>query len=344
MQRGWGRALAAVAAAGLMTGGWRAQAADAALIEAAKKEGTVVWYTTQILDPLVLALTAGFEKKYGIKVAYTRANSTEIALRLLNEAKAGSVKGDVYDGTTTAEALKKEGIALKWLPDSAKDYAPEHRDAEGYWVATNDYLITAAYNTNTIKPGTEPKSWDDLLDPKYRGQIVWGSTPSTSAGAGFVGTVLKEQGDQKGRDFLKKLSAQKIASLGAAARVVIDQVIAGEYAISLQIFPEHAIVSASRGAPVKWIPMKPAMTGIVSTAGVTAGAPHPNAGKLLLDYMCDVDGQTFFRDAFYIPAHPKVPPVEAELTPGRHRAVFLTPAEANDAMPKWFDIYKELFQ
>jgi ABC-type Fe3+ transport system substrate-binding protein len=320
------------------------QAADAALIEAAKKEGSAVWYTTQIIDPLVLAVAAGFQKKYGVKLDYVRANSNEIALRLIEEGKAGSVKADVYDGTTTAEVLKKAGLALKWLPDSAKTYTAEHRDPDGYWVATNDYLITAAFNTNMIKPGEEPTTWEALLDPRWRGQVVWGSTPSTSAGAGFVGTVLKQWGPEKGRDFLKKFSGQKVASVGAAARVVIDQVIAGEYAIAMQIFPEHAIVSAQRGAPIRWIPMKPAMTGIVSTTGVLAKSPHPNAGKLLLDYLCDEEGQALYRDAFYIPAHPKVPPVEAELTPGKHRAIYQTPTEANDAMPGWFAIYKELFQ
>lgn len=334
----------AFAFVGFASGG-SALAADQALIAAAQKEGKVVWYTTNPIDPLVLQLSAAFEKKYaGVKVEYVRANATDVAMRIINEGRAGRVQADVYDGTTTAELLKKENLAFKWLPDSVKDYAPEYKDPDGYWAATNDYVIAVSFNTNLIKPGTEPRSWNDLLDPKYRGKMVWSSAPSTSAGPGFVGTAIKALGREPAMDLLKKLATQNISNLNAASRVVIDQVIAGEYAIALQSFPENAIFSAKAGAPVQWIPMAPAMTGIVSTAGVTAGAPHPNAGKLLLDFMCDEEGQKIYRDAFYIPAHPKVAPLEAELTPGKHRVVHLTPVETSQAMPQWFDIYKELFR
>ena len=87
-----------------------AHAADQALVAAAKKEGEVVWYTTQILDPLVLRMQDAFRKKYGIEIKPVRSNSTELAIRVSNEAKAGRVQADVYDGTTTAEALKREQI------------------------------------------------------------------------------------------------------------------------------------------------------------------------------------------------------------------------------------------
>jgi iron(III) transport system substrate-binding protein len=321
-----------------------AAAADAAMIDAARKEGKVVWYTTQPIDPLVLRVSEAFESKYGVKVEYVRANSTEVALRIVNEGKAGKPQGDVFDGTTTAEALKKENMALKHLPDSVKDYAPEYRDPEGYWAATNDYVIAVSYNTNMIPRGTEPRSWDALLDPKYKGQMAWSSAPSASGGAGFVGTALKELGEERARAYFKRLAAQNVVGVNGAARVVIDQVIAGEYAITLQSFPENAIFSARKGAPVQWIPMAPAMTGIVSTAGVIAGAPHPNAGKLLFDFLCGEEGQAIYRDTFYIPAHPKIPPLEAELTPGRHKVIHITPAETNDAMPRWFAIYNEYFR
>lgn len=318
-------------------------AADAALIEAAKKEGKVTWYTTQPIDPLVLRLTSEFQKKYGIRIEYARANSTDVAMRIINEAKAGRVIADIYDGTTTAEPLKKERLTLKWLPEVTKTFAPDYVDPDGYWAATNDYVIAVSYNTDLIKPGTEPRHWDELLDPRYRGKIAWGGLASTSAGAGFIGTAIKELGEERAREYLKKLALQRPAPIGAAARVVIDQVIAGEYAIALQSFPENAIFSASKGAPVKWIPMKPTMTGIVSTVGVLANSPNPNAAKLLVEYMLEEEGQKLYRDTFYIPAHPKVPPLEAELTPGKNKVTHLTPTEVEAAMPKWMAIFKELF-
>src|SRR5262249_42389039 len=89
-----------------------ALAADAALIAAAKKEGEVYWYSTQIISQLVRPVTAVFEKKYGIKVRSTRANATETAIKILNESKAGRTQSDVFDGTTTVVPLKKEGYVL----------------------------------------------------------------------------------------------------------------------------------------------------------------------------------------------------------------------------------------
>jgi iron(III) transport system substrate-binding protein len=329
--------LIAVAASGA------ACAADAALIAAAQKEGEVVWYTTQILDPLVLRFRDAFQKAYGIEIKPVRSNSTEIALRVLNEGRAGKVQADIYDGTTTAEALKSERLAMRWLPPNAKDLPAEYVDPDGYWVATNYYLITAAYNTDLIPPGKEPRTFEDLLAPHLRGQIVWGNTVSISAGAGFIGLVLKEMGEEKGMAYLRQLAGQKIAGVQAAARVVIDQAIAGEYAVALQIFPEHATGSAAKGAPIRWIPMQPAMSAVVSTTGITQGAPHPNAAKLLLEYMISPEGQAIFRDAFYSPANPAVPPKDPDFRPGRYRTVFLTPAEAVNALPRWMQIFKDLF-
>ncbi len=318
-------------------------AADPALIEAAKKEGEVVWYTTQILDPLVLRLQDAFRKKYSVEIKPVRANSSDIALRVHNEGAAGKMQADVYDGTTTAEVLKREKHALKWLPGNAKELPSDYVDSEGYWVATNYYINTAAFNTDMVKPGTEPKSWNDMLDPRFRGQFVWGNAPSISAGAGFIGTVLKELGEDKGMEYLRRFSTQKIAGVGASARVVIDQAIAGEYAIALQIFPEHAAGGAQKGAPIRWIPMAPAMTANVSTTGVTLGAPHPNAAKLLLEYLISEAGQVIYRDAQYAPAHPKILSLDPEFRAGRRRVVFLTPLEAMNALPKWVKVFKDLF-
>src|SRR5690242_12821286 len=94
-----------------------AGAADATLIAAAKKEGEVVWYTTQIISQLVRPVSAAFEKKYGIKVRALRANSTETSVKIINESRAGKPQSDVFDGTSTVVPLKKEGYVLQWLPD-----------------------------------------------------------------------------------------------------------------------------------------------------------------------------------------------------------------------------------
>jgi len=203
--------------------------------------------------------------------------------------------------------------------------------------------MTAAYNIDLIKSENEPKSWDDLLAPSLKGRIVWGDAVSTSAGAGFIGVVLKQWGEAKGMDYLRKLAAQKITGVAGSARQVIDQIIAGEHAVALQIFPEHADASAAKGAPVKWIATRPVMGSVISTSGVVAGAPHLNAAKLFMEYMISREGQVVFRDSLYSPINPNVAPLNPQFAPSANPYLVLTPREAFDLMPKWFQIYKELF-
>jgi ABC-type Fe3+ transport system substrate-binding protein len=320
-------------------------AIDPAVIAAAKKEGQVVWYSTQIISQLVRPVAAAFEKKYpGIKVLATRANASEVAVKILNESHAGKVQADVFDGTSTVVPLEKEGYVLQWQPEAAKAYPEIYRDPAGYWVASNLYINTPGYNTSLVAKGTQPLTYQDLLDPKWRGKMAWNGLPTTSGGDGFIGTVLAEMGQEKGMAYLRALSKQKIANVASSAREVLDEVIAGEYAIALQIFNHHAVISAKKGAPVDWIKMEPA-TGSLSVMSIHKNAPHPNAAKLLVDFIISREGQQVFRDADYITADPQVPAREPSLKPeeGHFRVHFFSPEAIEDNMPKWQKVFDELF-
>ncbi len=321
-----------------------ALAADEALIAAAKKEGQVTWYTTQIINQFVVPAATAFQKKYGVKVNYVRNTANDLTINLLNEGKAGKIQADVFDGTTSTAILKKEGYVLQWQPDSAKDMAAQYRDKDGYWVATNVYVLTPGVNTELVAPGTEPRKFEDLLDPKWKGKIVWNASPSTSGGGGFIGLTIARMGEEKAMDFLKQLAKQNISGLLNASRAGLDPVVAGEYSLALNIFNNHTIISKAQGAPVNWIPMAPVMA-VLSVASVTKSAPHPNSGKLLVDFLVSQEGQQIFRDADYIPIDPKIPPREASLRPdgGHFEAIYFTPEQVAASMPGWMKILKDLF-
>ena len=322
-----------------------AGAADPALIAAAKKEGTVTWYTTQIINQLVAPLAGAFEKKYGVKATYVRADASEVALRVINEARAGKLQVDVFDGTLTSAALKKEGLALKYIPESANRLPKQFVDAEGYWAATNLYVLTPGFNTTLVPKGTEPKTLADLLDPKWKGKMAWGSNGSPSSAAGFVGVVLAEMGEDKGMAYLRKLAEQRIAPVPLAARQVLDQVIAGEYAIALQIFNNHAVISKQQGAPSEWIPMNPAL-GVLSVFSLTKNGPSKNAGKLLIDYLVSEEGQQLFKAADYMPVDPNILPNDPALRPDgqKFRAKFFSPEEVDQKLPVWNKIWADVFR
>ena len=180
----------------------RSCAADAAMVEAAKKEGHVTWYTVQIVDQIVRPIISGFERKYGIHVDYVRANSAQLAVRLSNEAKASQVQASLFDGTGATVALKRENLVEKWVPDA--DLPKNLFDPEGYWVACNYYINTPGFNTDLVPRGTEPKTFEDLLDPKWKGKDGLECPAQRFCRSG----VRRERSDRHGRGKGARLSRQ----------------------------------------------------------------------------------------------------------------------------------------
>jgi iron(III) transport system substrate-binding protein len=319
-------------------------AADQALIDAAKKEGELNWYTTQIVKQFGRPAAEAFEKKYGIKVNIVRGDSVTTAVKVLNEGKADRMLADAVDGTGTAAPIKQAGLALKWLPDGAKRLPKRFVDKDGYWVATNVYIQTPAFNTNLVPKGQQPQTYQDLLDPKWKGKLAWASHATTSGAPGFIGVVLKDMGQDKGMAYLRALAKQNITQIGGSARTVTDQCIAGEYPVVLQIMDHQPVISAKRGAPVDMIQMNPAM-GILNVALVTKAAPHPNAAKLFVDFLVSKEGQELFRKEFYIPVDPDIAPLIPRIRPDgkSFRAIYFTPEEIDASMDKWVKVFKEIF-
>jgi iron(III) transport system substrate-binding protein len=335
-------ALAAAAASGL----WgSARAADAALVAAAKKEGSVTWYTTLIADQLGRPIAGAFEKKYGIKVNYIRAGDADIMLRLYNEAKAGKVQGDIFDTASSSIKLKQEGLVMKWRPDAAKTWPKEYADPDGYWTPMALYVEEPGFNTNLVKASEAPKSYADILDPKWKGKLAWNGEPSVTGAPGFIGGVLKAMGEEKGLAYLRDLAKQNIVGVPGGARHTFDMVIAGEYPMALQMLNHHAFFSANHGAPAGWSPMNDVMAFFL-VMNVVEGSPHPNAGKLLADFIASDEGQAMFRDAGYIPVSPSVPPRDPSLKPDgvKLRVNYFTPQTIDANLAKWVDIYRDIFR
>lgn len=328
---------------GALAGTSRAQ--DATLIEAARREGRVVWYTTLIVDQFVRPVAEAFERKYGVKVDFVRADLTEVGLRVFNEGRAGKMLGDVFDGFSQVVALDKAGFVEHWLPEGIQRFPAGLYDPGGRWVASNLYVLTPGYNTDLIPRGTQPQTFEDLLDPRLKGHMVWSSNISPSGAAGFVGLVLMHMGEDKGTAYLRQLAGQDIAGVKLAARAVLDQVISGEYALALQIFNNHPGISAAKGAHVDWIPMQPALAAL-SAVSITRPAPHPNAARLLVSFLVSPEGQQIFRAADYMPVDPQIPPNNPALRPDgqRFRAIYLTPEQIDESLPRWGKLYDEFFR
>lgn len=323
-----------------------ALAQDAALIEAAKKEGQVVWYTGIIVNQFVRPMAQGFEKLHGIKVNFASVGEAEMMLRITNEARANAPVGDVFDSSGALfPPLQKAGLVAQYKPANASRFPVEAVDADGHWTSVYTLYLTTGFNTDLVKEEDAPKTYADLLDPKWAGKMVWADTRALSGPAGVIGNILNSMGESTGLEYLRKLAKQKVVGIPANQRVALDQVIAGQYPIGLNIYNHHTVISRAQGAPVKRIKMEPFL-GHLGAIAIVKNAPHPNAARLFVEYMCSIDGQKVVRDANYPPSHPQVPPLDPITSPQTDgfKFMMLKPEMSVESLPKWLSIYDELFK
>ena len=322
----------------------RAQEPSAELIAKAKAEGKLVYYTDLIIDQIVRPLVAAFEAKHGVKVEYSRADSQDTAIKLINEHRAGRMQADVFGLTSGLQSLIDAGAVRKFTPGNAAQIPAQFRDRNNYWVSTNYYVMTPSVNTDLVPEKDRPKTFEDLLDPRWKEKMVW--KPNDLSGApGFIGNVLRTMGDDKGMDYLRKLAGQRIKSFGGSARAVVDQVIAGEYPLALQTFNHHSALSAKKGAPSQWVKMEPAMVQMTLVT-LTSGSKSPNAAQLFVEFMLSAEGQELFKKADYFPTRAGMAPGMPELAPdsGGFKANFFSPEDTARDYERWAKIYGELFR
>jgi ABC-type Fe3+ transport system substrate-binding protein len=315
------------------------------LVEGAKKEGKISWYTSLIVDQVVRPVKEAFEKEYPfIQVEFFRANSERIVQRMFSEYQAKRYDVDLLDGTVTAAMIRRANFLQRFHSPYLAEHSAETKDPQGNWASTNVYFFALGYNTRLVKPNEVPKTYEDILNPRWKGQMMW----STSRGSGapmFIGNVLQSMGESGGKAYLQKLKAQNIAKSTASNRQLLDLVIAGEYPIALHIFNHHAYISKTAGAPVDWQALEPA-TATLNTIALASRAPHPHASMLFLDFVLSERGQKVFQQVNYLPSHPKVPAKQADLKPGGGRfnkALYITPEAQFEKGNDWVDYFQKQF-
>jgi len=314
------------------------------LVEGARKEGKLMWYTTLIVDQVVRPVKEAFEKEYPfIQVEFYRGNSENVVRRILTEYQAKRHDADLVDGTVSPVMIKRAGFLQRFYSPYFAEYPAELKDSQGFWGSTNLYFLTPGYNTRMVKANELPKTYEDLLNPRWKGQMMW----STSRGSGapmFLGNVLMSMGPEAGKAYLQKLKGQNIAKSTASNRQILDLTIAGEYPIALHIFNHHAYISKTAGAPVDWYAIEP-VTATIQTIALAKNTPHPHASMLLLDFVLSEKGQKVFQQSNYLPSHPKVPAKQVDLKPGARfkKAVYMTPDIQFDKGNEWVDYFQNQF-
>jgi ABC-type Fe3+ transport system substrate-binding protein len=278
------------------------------LVEGAKKEGELVVYSAMIVDQALRPLTDAFMAKYPFEtVTFWRGDSESLAQRVLAESRANNVVADVVEGTSVAAALTEADVVQKFTSPALDQYPAKLRDANNLWAATRLSYYCMAYNTDLVTAAEVPKTFDDLLDPKWKGKIAWriGSESGTPL---FLTNLRTTLGDAKADEYFQKLGKQEIINFGAgSARTLVDRVVAGEYPLAVNIFCHHPLISKSKGAPVGSQLMEPVAT-TAATMSIPKGVLHPYGAALFTDFLLSEEGQTILAGASYFPANPNVLP------------------------------------
>jgi ABC-type Fe3+ transport system substrate-binding protein len=316
------------------------------LEEGAKKEGEVVWVGTFSEDNTREVL-AGFAKRYPhIALNRVRTDSTKALQRVLSEQRARNYQTDLITSYTGLEL--REAKALQAFKSPVLDaYPTKAKDPGGMSAALYiQYFGMAAYNTDKVPEAQAPKSYDDLLNPKWKGQMVWGN--DGTSGAPFLITSLRKQwGEEKTYAYLEKLAQQKIVTRSESGRTVIGMTISGEYPIMLLPFLTHIGEAVKKKAPVGGAMVDP-VPGTATPIMLAKNAPHPHASMLVIDYLLDKEAQGVLRDLRYFPAHPDVAAAE-EMRPFQPSArglgtLLIDDAEASQMLQKTSEIFTKLFE
>ena len=275
------------------------------LEEGARREGEMLWLGSFNEDNAKPMLDRFMARYPFIKVNRIRTDSNKALQRVLAEVRARNVKTDLVTSSAVSD-LKRASAITPFRSPTLDVYPAADKDPEGYWAPFVFYYFgLAAYNTDLVKRAEAPKAFDDLLDPKWKGQIV---VNVGSSGMPFFISFLRMQwGEERAAAWLEKLSKQKIVSRAESARTVFGMMISGEYKMMLNPFISHVGEAVKKGAPVD-VSMVDPVPYTASPLMLTKSAPHPHAAMLLVDFLLDKEAQGVLRDAGYYPSHPDVAP------------------------------------
>ena len=285
----------------------QAQTDLSALVAAAKQEKEVVWYTTTSAGDNQ-AIVAGFSKKYPfLKVQVLRSTGEKLRQRILTEAAAGQFYADAASVSSMEMGLlKSKNLLQPYDPPEAANYPAATKDKEKYFTAIYARNFVMGYNTAMIAEKDRPKDWPALLDPKWKSKFGIDEEEFE-----WYGTLVDYWGREKAGKFMKALAAQQ-PTLRRGHSLLAQLLAAGEFPIAI-VFPFEIEQLKRRGAPVEWSNSSDPIVTSINALGLSTKAPHPNASKLLINYILSEEGQTIIKNVSRVPIRPGVKPSVAKL-------------------------------
>ena len=263
------------------------------LVAAAAKEGRVVFYTSIELR-LAEKLGKEFEARYpGIAVQVERSGAERIFQRVAQEEGSGVHAADVVESSDIGHALawKRQGLLAPFVTPDILRWPADARDPDGCFAADRATLSVIGYNTRLVKPEDAPKSFADLLDPRWSGRIV-------KAHPGYSGTIMTatfEESQALGWGFFDRLARQKVMQVQSATDPP-RKLALGERPVMADGSEYVMFDLQASGNPVAIVYPAEGTPLIVGSAAIMKAAPHPNAARLFIAFLFSRDGQQMMSD------------------------------------------------
>ena len=262
------------------------------LEDGAKTEGALTIYTT---GTQIAPLVDRFKQKYPfVRVQMLRASSVDVAIKVTQEYSAGVFLVDVFELNSDGLILPRDqGVLQPFASPETANFEAGAIEAGRHWISVRESYTGIGFNTAKIPVAQAPRTYQDLLDPRWKGKMAISATTGTAGN--WVGAMVLTHGP----DFVRMLGKQDIRVYPVAGRALANLMISGEVALSPTIYQSHVAASKAQGAPLGW--NAPGPVPVTDTAAALAAkAPHPHAAMLFVDFLLSREAQLLYRDLGYL--------------------------------------------
>ena len=262
----------------------------------AKREGSLSLYAS-LAEKDLIRLVSEFERRYGIKVNVWRSGKNNVLRRAVTEARAGRFDVDVvHNPSPEMELLHRERLLQQVRSPYQRELIPEAVAPHREWAGPRVYIFVQAYNTNRVAPEELPKTFRDLLDPRWKGRIAVEAKEQE-----WFFTLVREMGGEAGLKFFRDLVATNGLTVRNGNALLNNLVVAGEVPLALTLYSYLPEQSRKSGAPIGWFALAPTVA-YTDGIGVMKRAPHPHAAVLFYDFVLS-DGQALLAELNHVISH-----------------------------------------
>jgi iron(III) transport system substrate-binding protein len=305
------------------------------LHEKAKKEGGKLTIYAALSARSMEVIPPAFMKRFpGVTIDHIDATADKLLARIVAEARGGRVLADVFGGALPymAQASEQKLLAPLTLPEASA--YPAQMKSE-FWIATDTQFYISGWNTNLVKKGEEPKSFEDLANPKWQNSLM-GEPRDFQLLIGLA--KRKYNNDEKAIDLLKKIAATQVEFHKGHSQLA-EFLVAGQRPICFTCYAHHFPPRMKKGAPIQSL-LTEGVGEVGGAVSILKGAPHPNAALLWARWAISEEGQKVYAQAGETPAHPNVEPLEKV----RPTAAYMLTIDDIKEVPKYEKVWKDIFQ